>query len=330
MTIKNGKIDLSLFNYYSPTGESVSTQKFQTYESEFFVRNTDGSVTFIAPSFGANIKHTANSTYPRSETRSTFANGDDKEQDWLIQSSPLHILYQDFSVDELPKSQKAIVGQIHGESNHPMLKRQITGNKIYLQLRSKLNGTEDKIVIVDDYKLGTRIQLQGWLYADGRYKEFKNVGNGWEQVVSGKLTAEGYQFDVQSYKSDNQYTKYGMYSQQVISTTDHTVGRGVATYWDFGIEHLDAIPEYEPGQEPPVEEPPQETDPYVILQTKLDELEDGYRTELKALQSGYKTELNNMTTYMKSLTDKEKLAPIYTEITAFKVDMANGLIRSTD
>jgi len=333
MTIKDGKIDLSLFNYYSPEGESVSTQRFQTYSSQYFVRNSDGSVTFIAPSYGSNIKHTANSTYARSETRSTFANGDDKEQDWAIQSSPLHILYQDFSVDELAKSGKAIVGQIHGKTNHPMLKRQITDNKIYLQLRSKLDGSEDKIVIVDNYKLGTRIQLEGWLYADGRYKEFKNVGNGWEQVVNGKLTKEGYLFDVNSYKNDRQYTKYGMYSQQLISTTDKSVGQGVATYWDFGITHFDSIPQYEPGQEPVVVIPPVEPpvlDQYEEVQKRIDTLQSGYYTSLKLLQSSIKTELNILTTDMKALTDKQKTGPMYVEIKAFKADLENGLIRTTE
>lgn len=317
---RRAMIDLSCFNYYSPEGETIETKDFQTYSSQYFVRNVDGSVTFIAPSYGPGVTHSAHSTFPRSETRVTGVDGSTKANDWAIPSAAVHVFYQDFAVNELPKSKKVIVGQIHGKGDHPILKRQITGDKICLQMRRKLDGVEDKVVIVDNYKLGTRIQLIGWLFADGRYKEFSNTGSGWSQVVNETLLADGYQYDVKSYEDDRLYGKWGAYSQQDISD-DVANGCGIATYWGFGLTHLSAVPSLQPGQLPPPA-PPLSAD----AQLKLDI--DAVMLRFKAIheptsadRTAAAVELNALSKKVATVTDSKLRAPLYAAITDYKAQL---------
>lgn len=324
-------IDLTKFNLYTPLGNTVTTKNLQTYSDQFFYKNSDGSQTYFAPSYGDGITHTENSTYPRSELRETLLDGSVKQANWRLDSKSVHIIYQDFRVDELAKSGKAIIGQVHGEkSEHPPLKIQITNNCIYLQLRRKFKGSEDKPAIIPNYQLGTRIQIELWWYADGRLKVFVNTDGRWQQVVTDILPKDGYQFDMESYNKakDTFYYKVGMYSQNKIYPDDETQGCGKATYWDHEIRHLDSVPQYEPGQEPVII--PEPIDEYKAVQKRVDDLEDQYYKALKALQTSIKTELNIITTDMKVLTDKQLTAPIYTEIKVFKADMEKGVTRSTE
>jgi hypothetical protein len=217
-------LDLSRWNLTLPAGATViPTNKLNAgYQSPYFVRQDDGAITFVAPSNGADIKSTKNSTYPRSELRETLANGDDKEANWKASSAEMHSLEAELSVQELPKSGKAIIGQIHGESDHPPLKIQITGDTIYAQLRRKLNGAEDKVALLTGYKLGQFITYRFEVTQDGKAKFFING----KQVVNKDLPADGYQFDMASYKNDTWYFKAGIYSQEVVGGT----GTGRATF----------------------------------------------------------------------------------------------------
>ncbi|WP_225773294.1 polysaccharide lyase family 7 protein [Pseudomonas sp. Marseille-Q5115] len=217
-------IDLSCFNLTIPAGASVIPTKVLNsgYQDPFFQRQADGSITFIAPSNGVNIKSTKNSTYPRSELRETLTNGDDKEANWKPASAELHSLEAEIAVQELPKSKKAIIGQIHGETDHPPLKIQITDTTIYAQLRRKLDGDEDKPVLLKGYTLGQFFTYRFEISKDGKAKFFING----KQVVNDTLPAEGYQFDMASYAKDTWYFKAGIYSQEKVGGT----GTGRATF----------------------------------------------------------------------------------------------------
>lgn len=217
-------ISLSTWNLTVPAGATVIPTKVLNagYQDPYFVRQDDGSLTFIAPSNGVNIKSTKNSTYPRSELRETLTNGDDKEANWKPASAELHSLEADLAVQELPKSKKAIIGQIHGETNHPPLKIQITGDTIYAQLRRKLDGDEDKPVLLKGYKLGQFVTYRFEISKDGKAKFFING----KQVINDDLPADGYQFDMKSYAKDTWYFKAGIYSQEKVGGT----GTGRATF----------------------------------------------------------------------------------------------------
>lgn len=64
-------------------------------------------------------------------------------------------------------------------------------------------------------------------------------------------------------------------------------------------------------------------DEYETLQNELNTAKADYRSRLKALQTETRTQLNDITTRMKALSDKQRLAPIYTDIKAFKADIAS-------
>lgn len=224
-------IDLSKFNLTIPAGATViPTNKLNAgYQSPYFIRQDDGALTFVAPSNGADIKSTKNSTYPRSELRETLTNGDDKEANWKVGSAELHVLEAELAVQELPKSKKAIIGQIHGDTDHPPLKIQITDDTIYAQLRRKLNGAEDKVALLTGYKLGQFITYRFEISQDGKAKFFING----KQVVNDILPEDGYQFDMASYKNDTWYFKAGIYSQEKVGG----VGTGRATFRSLVAYH---------------------------------------------------------------------------------------------
>lgn len=248
-------ISLSTWNLTVPAGATViPTNKLNAgYQDPYFIRQTDGSLTFNAPSNGVNIKSTKNSTYPRCELRETLTNGDDKEANWKPASAELHSLEADLAVQELPKSKKAIIGQVHGDGNHPPLKIQITDNTIYAQLRRKLDGDEDKPVLLKGYTLGQFFTYRFVISKDGKAKFFVNG----KQVVNDDLPADGYQFDMTSYAKDTWYFKAGMYSQEKVGGT----GTGRVTFRALKAYHGPAQVAAEPVTTAPVTTAPVATTP---------------------------------------------------------------------
>lgn len=224
-------IDFSCWNLTIPVGaETISTSRLNAnYNDAFFIRNEDGTVTFRAPSSGEGIKSTKNSTYPRSELRETLEDGSIKQANWIPDSSEVHILEATLKVDSLPKSGKAIIGQFHGETDHPPMKIQITNDVIYAQLRRKLDGVEDKVKLLTDYKLGTYITYKVELFANGSAKFYIDG----KQVINDILLEDGYQYDMTSYKNDSWYAKAGIYSQEKVGG----VGIGQSTFKALRMYH---------------------------------------------------------------------------------------------
>lgn len=217
-------VDLSHWNLTIPVGATIiQTRQLQTYESKWFTRNTDGSITFYAPSSGAGIRSTPNSIYPRSELRETLPDGADKEANWRLGSARVHRLSATLTVDALAASKKAIIGQFHGASTKPPFKLQITGSTIYVQYRPQYNGEEKKDPILTGYKLGNRLAYSAAVTSDG------------ELTVTVNGEVRKYQFDVASYRSDRWYAKAGMYSQQEIGGA----GAGKATFHSLSMTHSD-------------------------------------------------------------------------------------------
>ncbi|ACO79344.1 alginate lyase [Azotobacter vinelandii CA] len=219
-------IDLSQWNLTIPVGAMIiQTRQLQTYESKWFVRNADGSITFYAPSSGAGIRSTANSIYPRSELRETLLNGADKEANWHLGSAKIHRLSATLTVDSLAASKKAIIGQFHGTSTKPPFKLQISGGTIYVQYRPQYNGEEKKDPIFEGYRLGNRLAYSATVTHDGELTV----------TVNGKVGK--YRFDVASYRSDRWYAKAGMYSQEEIGGR----GAGKATFHALSMTHSDGL-----------------------------------------------------------------------------------------
>ncbi|MBD1600881.1 polysaccharide lyase family 7 protein [Pseudomonas typographi] len=296
-------IDLSLWNLTVPAGAKVIPTKALNagYTDQFFVRQSDGALIFIAPSSGENIKSTKNSTYPRSELRETLANGDDKEANWKAGSADLHSIEATLSVDELPASKKAIIGQIHGDGNHPPLKIQITGTTIYAQLRRKLDGTEDKPKLLTGYKLGEQFTYRAEVSKDGKAKFFING----QQVVNDTLPADGYQFDMASYANDTWYFKAGVYSQEKVGGT----GVGRTTFSALTVCHgAAAVPV---------------TTVATPATTLADQITDAFNAWQAGTVSSHDTlvALNALSKQVASLTSDKDRAPLYAQINQYKAQV---------
>lgn len=314
-------IDTTCWNLTVPAGAAVIPTRILNagYQDPFFQRQGDGALSFIAPSKGVNIKPTKNSTYPRSEFRETLPNGDDKEANWKAGSAELHSLTADLAVQELPKSKKAIIGQVHGESNHPPLKIQITGNTVYAQLRRQLDGTEDKPVLLKGYTLGQFFTYRFEISKDGKAKFFING----KQVVSDELPEDGYQFDMKSYAKDTWYFKAGIYSQEKVGGT----GTGRATFRALQAYHGPAQVEAEPVTIPPVtttpEAPP--APPKPAEPTLAEQIASAFDAWAAGTMAPYDA-LLAMNAYSKQVgkipSDKDR-APLYAQINDCK-DRING------
>lgn len=241
---------------------------------------------FRAPSYGAGVTHTANSTYPRSELRQTLLNGDDKEANWSPAGPGMFVLEGECRIDSLAKSGKLIWSQWHGEGDHPPMKGNATtkSGKIQLlgQLRPSLNGVESKPVIMDDYKLGTPFTYR-WEFQDGKLNAY----------INGAKVITDFQYDMASYKGDTWYAKLGDYSQELIDVNDPTLGEGLVAHRGYVQYHDDLVPDV--PEVPPVVEPT----PTQALNARLDEL----TAIIKASHKDAQLQLNAISTDIKAITD---------------------------
>lgn len=226
------RIDLSRWNLTIPVdAKIIQTAALQEYESEYFIRNADGSITFYAPSSGEGIDSTANSSYPRSELRETLENGDDREANWSLSSAPLHRLSAVLRVDSLAKSGKAIVGQLHGEGSKPPVKIQVTQIegadrfRVYMQHRPVLAGTEYKPAFAAEIALGEVFSYDLSVTSAGLLSCTQTTAAGSETLTA--------QVDVDSYADDTWYAKAGMYSQETVGGE----GAGQATFFALRMFH---------------------------------------------------------------------------------------------
>ncbi|MBT8768280.1 polysaccharide lyase family 7 protein [Metapseudomonas boanensis] len=157
-------IDLTTWNLTVPAYDSatlISTERLNNgYESQYFRRNDDGSITFWVPVTGS---VTEDARYPRTELRETQADG---TLSYWYHSSSDSYLSAVLSVEQVPSEGKIIIGQIHskdepGSQNDPLLKLQyhyLRGKgRIEALLRKRPGDTEvENILLVDDVPLGQR------------------------------------------------------------------------------------------------------------------------------------------------------------------------------
>lgn len=114
----------------------ISTQALESgYQDRYFYRTAAGTV-FWAPVTGT---HTKDSSYPRSELRETFSNGE--QRNWYYKDA-IHELSAELTVRQVPSSGRIVIAQIHSkDSSKPYLKiiyHQVNGTGyIYTELRRK-------------------------------------------------------------------------------------------------------------------------------------------------------------------------------------------------
>jgi hypothetical protein len=157
-------IDLSTWNLTVPAIDSltlITTDRLSNgYESQYFRRNSDGSISLWVP---VNGSHTEDARYPRTELRETQADG---TLSFWYQSSADNYLSAVLSVEQVPSEGKVVIGQIHskdqpGSYNDPLLKLQyhyLRGNgRIEALLRKRPGDSEvENIVLVENVDLGER------------------------------------------------------------------------------------------------------------------------------------------------------------------------------
>jgi len=112
-------LDLAIWNLTLPVGSPTiiqTSELVQGYQSEYF-KSTDGVLFFWAPVEGST---TANATYPRTELRETYSNGE--LRNWYYPKAD-NFLRASLTVDQVPSTGKVVIGQIHAyNSTSPMLK----------------------------------------------------------------------------------------------------------------------------------------------------------------------------------------------------------------
>jgi len=255
------RIDLSRWNLTIPANaQIIQTADLQSYQSEWFRRNADGSITFYAPSSGEGIDSTANSSYPRSELRETLLNGDDREANWPLGSAPLHRLSATLRVDSLAASGKAIIGQFHGEGSKVPVKVQVTripGTdrfNVYMQNKPTLGGTEYKPSFTAEIAPGEVFSYDLAVTDTGLLSCTLTTAAGSETLTA--------QFDVDSYADDTWYAKAGMYSQEAVGGE----GTGMDTFFALDMYHGAVMTVAAPAQ------PDQETAEAVAVPSQDDVL----------------------------------------------------------
>jgi hypothetical protein len=157
-------LDLTTWNLSVPTDPApttISTTRLNNgYQSGYFRRNADGSVTFWAPVTGS---PTADAKYPRSELRETQSDG--SLSNWQHGSSDSY-LSAVLTVDSVPSKNKVVIGQIHskdepGSENDPLIKLQYHYRngigRLELLLREKPGDRQvQNILLAENVQLGER------------------------------------------------------------------------------------------------------------------------------------------------------------------------------
>lgn len=170
-------LDLTTWNLSIPTDSTpttISTERLNNgYQSQYFRRNDDGSVTFWAPVTGSTSE---DAIYPRSELRETQSDG--ALDNWLYAGAD-NYLSAVLTVNQIPSRSKVVVGQIHstdaaGSQNDPLIKLQYYRNspgvgRLEALLRLHPGDTEVKnILIADGIDLNERFSYELRLTSSGR------------------------------------------------------------------------------------------------------------------------------------------------------------------
>ncbi|MGH8355487.1 MAG: polysaccharide lyase family 7 protein [Pseudomonas sp.] len=222
-------LDLTTWNLTVPAYDSatlIETQRLNNgYESQYFRRNDDGSVSFWVPVTGS---HTEDSSYPRTELRETQADG--SLSYWYHQSAD-NYLSAVLAVNQLPSKNKIILGQIHskdeaGSNNDPLLKLQyhyLDGvGRLELLLRKRPGDSEvQNILLAENVQLNERFGYDLRITPSGKLGVSVSSSDGDEGALYQELSA---------YWGEQQlYFKAGAYIQDNYGPS--TEGGRVTFYW---------------------------------------------------------------------------------------------------
>lgn len=208
-------IDLTTWNLsvpVSPATLTVETARLNNgYESGYFRRHDDGSVTFWVPVTGA---PTEDARYPRSELRETQADG---SLSYWYHASADNYLSAVLSVAQVPSNNKIVIGQIHskdepGSENDPLIKLQyhyLRGvGRLELLLRKRPGDKEvQNILLAQNIQLNERFGYDLRLTPSGRLgvsvQSTQGDKGGFYQQLSGYWSKQQLYFKAGAYIQDN-------------------------------------------------------------------------------------------------------------------------------
>nr|2ZAB_A Chain A, Alginate lyase [Sphingomonas sp. A1]2ZAC_A Chain A, Alginate lyase [Sphingomonas sp. A1] len=186
--------DLSHWKLQLPdanTTEISSANLGLGYTSQYFYTDTDGAMTFWAPTTGGT---TANSSYPRSELREMLDPSNSKVN-WGWQGT--HTMKLSGKTVQLPSSGKIIVAQIHGIMDDgtnapPLVKAVFQDGQLDMQVKQNSDGTGSDvhnyftgIKLGDLYNMEIRV-TDGVAYVtmngDTRSVDFVGKDAGWKNL----------------------------------------------------------------------------------------------------------------------------------------------------
>lgn len=218
-------IELAVWNLTIPVGVPATVidtpELVGGYQSDYF-KSSDGTIRFWAPVNGTTTK---NATYPRSELRETYANGE--LHNWTYSDAD-NFLRAALEMDQVPSTGKVVIGQIHAyQSSNPMLKLEYqykassqTGN-IVAKYRKNPDSTPQVITIANGVKLNERFTYSIHL-SPGGMLSVTTYGKTWSNRVDS------------TWKSHPLYFKAGVYTQD---NSGYETEAGAATFYRLEVEH---------------------------------------------------------------------------------------------
>ncbi len=221
-------IDLATWNLNIPVGIPSTTIEtpvlvggFQDYY--FQTETSTGKITFWAPVNGTT---TANASYPRSELRETYADG--QLRNWSYTSAD-NRLTAALLVNQVPSTGKIVIGQIHAkDSNSPLLKLEYqykaylgTGN-IVAKVRFAPTDLEGQVITV-----ATGVPLNARFTYDIRLSRTGALSiSSYNRSWNGQMNS--------AWAVKPLYFKAGVYTQD---NTGYETEAGKATFDQLQIQH---------------------------------------------------------------------------------------------
>lgn len=215
----------------TPAAQVIKTEQLlKGYKSPYFYPTSDGSgIVFWAPVIGG---HTKTAHYPRSELRETHADGSLYNWKYSETNSSLNSTLE---VNQIPSSQKIIIGQIHGwgeDGATPLIKLQY-------RYKDKGEGLVETLVRQkpDDKDSPSTVLLRG-IPLNSRFDYSITLSSaGLLQVEVVRPNGERGHFEVTldaSWKDHPMYFKAGAYVQDNEGSSSEG---GKVTFYKATIEH---------------------------------------------------------------------------------------------
>ncbi len=211
VSLSGWRLTLPVNSSGQPTGNAAVTLNPAAVRSPWLVRNSDGSLTFWAPTHGAT---TTNSKHARTElvSNSDFTAG-----------SGSHTLSATLKVQQLPSAHDIIIGQIHcsgSQSSIPLLMLHYNNGNISVVVRTDptVPGTDSATVL-------TGVPLNATF-------SYTIIANGSSFVTSASYNGRSGNKTItmnSSFKGFPVRWQAGDYQQSNVSTTDTGGGRMTIT-----------------------------------------------------------------------------------------------------